>query len=190
MDSRDGGEPVTKEPIINKLERLEREATPGPEPLSELAVLEAAATPEPWVVLNETEDGAFLAVCHIEPDDPWDVCCTIEHPPDAALIVAMRNALPSLISQLREQRERADELEHHVDALTQDRNLYVQKWTETDLARLAAERTVREQREALERIVARIETETGLDEDDCISTVHRIAIAALAPNTEGEGTND
>ena len=176
---------MTEEPMVDKLERLEREATGAP-----WNVQNTTACYDVIQGGDRTTDSRYIAMMGVDYDPNTGESIPPHADADAALIVAMRNALPALLSQLREQRERADELEHHVDALTQDRNLYVQKWTETDLARLAAERTVREQREALERIVARIETETGLDEDDCISTVHRIAIAALAPNTEGEGTND
>jgi hypothetical protein len=65
---------MTDEPMIDKLERLEREATETP-----------------W-----EHDGKSQLLCP---------------PNDATLIVAMRNALPALLSQLREQREALEQAE-------------------------------------------------------------------------------
>ena len=80
---------MTDEPMIERLERLE-----------------AAATPGPWEVEPETEDGSFLAV--IADADAefggYTICQSMEDEPNAALIVAMRNALPSLLSELKEAR--------------------------------------------------------------------------------------
>ena len=92
---------MTDEPIIDKLERLEREATEGP-----------------WGFCDTSDrrghEGEFRAPGPLNGFmlvGPWT------NPADAALIVAMRNALPALLSQLREQR---GALEHIAIPLVHD----------------------------------------------------------------------
>ena len=144
---------VTQEPIIDKLERLEREATPGEWGVN----VEGPAT---WI------DRADHAVT---------VGQTLRTP-DAALIVAMRNALPALLSQLREQREllRVNQDAHKkCDVLIDELGRQL----------AAAERTVREQREALERIMAIPHQLHHPNWSDMCAVC--IALAALAPDTGG-----
>jgi hypothetical protein len=83
--------------MIERLERLERGATPGP-----------------WEVMFDYLDArpgieaptvGFSVVIYGSPDDPTDEV-GVQKMEDAALIVAMRNDLPALLSQLREQRDR------------------------------------------------------------------------------------
>ena len=115
-------------------------------------------------------------------------------------------ALLLALSQLREQEERADaaERERHDwwhNAQSQEYAFNEQRRVNAVLREslAAAERTVREQREALERI-ANDQTEAWDDCPYCAEPVHdddgehadycpfAIAAAALAPDTEREGT--
>ena len=142
---------MSDEPIIDKLERLEREA-------------------EDWA--------GFVG----------DVCPVGKH---ADYAIHSENgsscpgcAIDALISQHREQRERADRK--------------VADWKLALKERDDLRHTVREQREALRAI-----SEFGCDEcdGDDNTCLHKwpakptnwcqtcIALAALAPNTEGEGTD-
>ena len=102
--------------------------------------------------------------------------------PDAALIVAMRNALPALLSQLRGQRERADYWQRLHAVLNESSDRLGPELMEANLRTLAAERTVREQREALERIREYCGDRVG----------YQYIVAIIADldtkNTEGEGT--
>jgi len=75
-----------------------------------LAELEAGTTPAPWATEH---DGIYHAdrLRMVTPIGDSD-----QDRADAALIVAMRNDLPALLSQLREQRDRADRAEALVRA--------------------------------------------------------------------------
>ena len=114
------------------------------------------------------------------------------------------DVIAALLSQLREQRDRTSFWEtlhdERVESLEAERDTWRQRaeeaeecivWVKCDdpeHERLAAaERTVREQREALERIddVMRGFCVPDHEHEHCVSC---IASAALAPNTEGEGT--
>ena len=91
---------MTQEPIIDKLERLEREAT--------------AAPWEQFDIDDDTHDGPRWSVeAMIQGQRPLRPGATKwqQSAADAALIVAMRNALPALLSQLREQREQWSDAE-------------------------------------------------------------------------------
>ena len=168
-----------------------------------LEALEAVATCRPWEVY-ETQGGEYgirggplcsEGCCQdiIVYDGPSEA--------DASLIVAMRNALPALLFQLREQRERADELQKSWDTQIK---MYAEariqlhaarfRFSEQGVRLAAAERTVREQREALERIAAGCNAPGVQSKHDrtlgpCgFHESQSIALAALAPDTEGEGT--
>ena len=80
---------MTDEPIIDKLERLERGATPGP-----------------WH-FTDTSDrrGHKGELRQVGPQNGFALVGPWTNDADLPLIVAMRNAIPSLLSQLREQRE-------------------------------------------------------------------------------------
>lgn len=101
-----GGRGVTDEPMVERLERLEREATPGPWAISDYTTVTDESS---WGVHINSDAGGPVACWS---DKEWDFACYDDSiAADAALIVAMRNALPALLSQLREQRERADDLQ-------------------------------------------------------------------------------
>ena len=88
---------MADEPMVERLERLEREATPGPWRASPRHGPEGRQ----WVD-NEQYD---LLMTYSDAEGAGS---------NANFIVAMRNELPALLSQLREQKERADKAE--VDA--------------------------------------------------------------------------
>jgi len=145
------------------------------EPMVErLTALEAAATPGPWESFVDFGNQES----HVR-TPKWSVSLGLAaRTADAALIVAMRNDLPALLSQLREQRERAERAE-------KDRDYWRDDICETWMERAdAAERTVREQREALERVKHYALRHVGTDSRAILALVD----AALAPDTEGEGT--
>ena len=75
------------------------------EPMVErLTALEAAATPGPWESFVDFGNQES----HVR-TPKWSASLGLAaRTADAALIVAMRNDLPALLSQLREQEERAD----------------------------------------------------------------------------------
>ena len=95
--------------------------------------------------------------------------------------------IDALLSQLREQRERADKYERFFRASDANLGTTQAAYAHEVLRADAAERTVREQREALERIV-RYADDLDIPWTPEVDHLHRIALAALAPNTEGEGT--
>jgi hypothetical protein len=150
-----------------------------------LTALEAAATPGPWESFVDFGNQES----HVR-TPKWSASLGLAaRTADAALIVAMRNDLPALLSQLREQREllRVNQDAHKkCDVLM----------AELGRQLTAAERTVREQREALAvlgRIASYDPRWVGMHVNDAPGRAKIIAmaydaIAALAPNTEGEGT--
>ena len=108
------------------------------------------------------------------------------------LIVAMRNDLPSLLSQLREQRE-TEAWHCTVEGRTTPCGTCDGcRWHISSLraALAAAERTVREQRRVIEVADQFIRAcDSGVIGADVAGERElRSALAALAPNTEGEGT--
>jgi len=118
---------VTDEPMIERLERLERGATPGP-----------------WEVMFDYLDArpgieaptvGFSVVIYGSPDDPTDEV-GVQKMEDAALIVAMRNDLPALLSQLREQRDRTSYWEtlhdERVESLEAERDTWRQRAEEAE----------------------------------------------------------
>ena len=204
------------------------------EPMVErLTALEAAATPGPWEVVFDYLDArpgieaptvGFSVVIYGSPDDPTDEV-GVQKMEDAALIVAMRNDLPSLLSQLREQRDRAslaeierdtaqaqvrakqswiDGMKVDYDALNDEAHDHAHSAAIAEAKLAAAERTVREQREALERWVDLADlgwgviANAGWNGEDKTEGWDEAAVrwrddyhalrAALAPDTEGEGT--
>ena len=93
------------------------------EDLAELERLEKAATPGPWFQGKDMPDGGVCARIHYG-KDPYtgkslgrgDACLiealpgddgVFEEAADGALVRAARNALPKLLSELREHRHRA-----------------------------------------------------------------------------------
>ena len=112
---------------------------------------------------------------------------------DARLVDEAFSDAIALLSQLREQRERADywqqraeEAEEVVGSLTMERDELREankSYNGREQAMIAAERTIREQREALERI-AGLGGRTGVQPIGV--RIARDALAALAPDTEGE----
>ena len=85
---------------LDKLERLEREATPGPWEWNGIAI-EAGRTD----VLAPGESNSFgYGTIHIAEEDQ-------------NLIAALRNAAPALFAELRAARGRIAELEEHISAL-------------------------------------------------------------------------
>lgn len=88
---------------LAELERLEKAATKGPRINGERILPEdncqALSCEEHADIYRVTEDGNCNVACATF--DAWD----------AALVVAARNALPSLIAELRAARERIAELE-------------------------------------------------------------------------------
>lgn len=75
--------------------------------LQELETALAAGTPAPW---QRVEKGIYRGDLFIAHADPWDDCGPRPEP-DAALIVALVNAAPSLLSELRRLREAEREAE-------------------------------------------------------------------------------
>ena len=156
--------PTPDEPIIDKLERLEREATPGPWKISD-------KTPVVVVIPGGGANG-----------NDWQFDAGDRYPDvhNASLIVASRNALPALLSQLREQRERAAEVEP------------LRRYLAREQERLtAAERTIREQREFIEAASKFREKHERFHPDHWCATNHSRGrcdscdfCAALAPDTE------
>ena len=109
--------------------------------------------------------------------------CWKYHKGCAALLAA--DTIDALLSQLREAQERADywqqraeEAEQVETGLVEVRDAYANSFA-------TAERTIREQREALERI-AGLGGRTGVQPIGV--RIAREALAALAPDTEEEGT--
>ena len=106
----------------------------------------------------------------------------------------------ALLSQLREQRERADKYERFFRASDANLGTTQAAYAHEVLRADAAERTVREQREALERIAGfggyctrtpspcRVSLPGDIDDWCPLCQIADLALAALAPNTEGEGT--
>ena len=130
---------MTDEPMVERLEALEAAATPGPW--------------ESFVDFGNQES-------HVR-TPKWSVSLGLAaRTADTELIVAMRNDLPALLSQLREQRERADREERIRLALGVDKG--------------HLENTVREQREALESIVK-------FSTDPLAAATARAALASLPP---------
>ena len=132
---------------------------------------------EPCENFPEGSKWSCLNADHL--DAPWDVgeWC---HP------CVRADAIDALLSQLREQRERADHWRQRAEE-AEECIVWV-KCDDPEHERLAAaERTVREQREALERIV-RYADDLDIPWTPEVDHLHRIALAALAPDTEGEGT--
>ena len=192
--------------MVERLERLEREATAAP-----WEVMFGHLCTHPGI---EAPTVRFSVVVYGSPDDPTDEV-GVQKMEDAALIVAMRNDLPTLLSQLREREERVQELEDLLLDMASyigsdvfirasnahDMNVKCAQLT-TELA--AAERTVREQREALETIAERPcvlifnpvypTCEALMAKSDawslCPTCIARQALAALAPDTEPERTPD
>ena len=166
---------VTDEPMVERLERLEREATPGP-----------------WKVEDYGEDEWFMFAFGAGPAlisyNPKDSAAFVRSQADAELIALA----PALLSQLREQREE----------IATERRLRMEDGMDKgrlQIALAAAERTVREQREALERAMTLLAdaddtySESLLDslfdsDDGFALDFYNTALAALAPDTEGEGT--
>lgn len=92
--------------------------------LDELERLERAATQWPWAGGNAfdifTDDDAARRGepgTHIAHTDPSDDKEFDKGRADRDLIVALRNAAPALIAELRAARERIAELEEHISAL-------------------------------------------------------------------------
>ena len=118
-------------------------------------------------------------------DDDSMVACQVLHPNRAlssCRMCILTTENDALLSQLREQRELFDALDRYNDSGQVH-------------ALLAAERTVREQREAAlslerERNICQVALERVIDEayKPGFLDIARDALAALAPNTEGEGT--
>lgn len=92
-------ERLADELMVERLERLERDATPGPWRWEGLG---DHGYPQRVYGRNaDPSDGTYPVVVM---ESYWGDADT--PPPDTELIVAMRNALPALLSQLREQRDR------------------------------------------------------------------------------------
>lgn len=85
---------------LDELERLEREATPGP---WKIAITKFPSGDSEWEYQLATERGHAAT--------PYS---------DFALIVAARNALPDLIAELHTLRARVAELEHEHDLSTSE----------------------------------------------------------------------
>ena len=159
------------EPMIDKLERLEREATGAP-----WNVQNTTACYDVIQGGDRTTDSRYIAMMGVDYDPNTGESIPPHADADAALIVAMRNALPALLSQLREQREllRVNQDAHKkCDVLIDELGRQL----------AAAERTVREQREALERIMAIPHQLHHPNWSDMCAVC--IALAALAPDTGG-----
>ena len=178
---------MTEEPMVDKLERLEREATGAP-----WNVQNTTACYDVIQGGDRTTDSRYIAMMGVDYDPNTGESIPPHADADAALIVAMRNALPALLSQLREQRERADDAERKVERAHQTLWDHAHAVIEQRTRALAAERTVREQREVIEAAMkdhARFHSYVGNEDDVLIPVPCTIcdALAALAPNTEGEG---
>ena len=179
---------MTDEPMVERLERLEREATPGPWRWEGLG---DHGFPQRVYGRNaDPSDGTYPLVVM---ESYWGDADT--PPPDTELIVAMRNAFPALLSQLREQEERE---QLAVDTAYDAGRTSMETWAVECCARAdAAERTVREQREVIEAakdaVTDAIEPGRFIYCDNlarCQCSTARLfrSVAALAPDTEGNGT--
>ena len=148
----------------------------------------------------------------------WDMICIScgrnTTPPITADMAARNATIESLLSQLREQRERAERAEAELVIANRVVERHLPSAVESakrDADLLAAERTVREQREAngllrsalyacrramqaaglTQTEVARREVYEWLKaegDESAAAEWYESALAALAPNTEGEGT--
>lgn len=91
---------------LDKLERLEREATPGP-----------------WHwkhndIVQRDEAGKFVAdVAGMYRDDDGYPSWGADNAANTELIVVLRNAAPAMIAELRAARKRIAELEEYISAL-------------------------------------------------------------------------
>ena len=166
------------EPIIDKLERLEREATPGE--------WSYRSTSNPKMDRSD-DDKPVWRIERFWPDGR-PVTGPGFTKADCDFICEVRSALPAILSRLREQRELWDDAEDRATRLGEEH-------FDIGLRLLAAERTVREQGKALraaERLMLDALWVKNIAEADYGMVCYELGqsidkFRALAPDTEEEG---